>query len=53
MKLALVLIVPFFLLASCNNQFSKVLKSTDYEYKLKMADEYYAKSNITKLNNCI
>jgi outer membrane protein assembly factor BamD len=43
MKLALVLLIPFFLLASCNNQFSKVLKSTDYEYKLKMADQYYAK----------
>ena len=48
MKLALVLIVPFFLLASCNNQFSKVLKSTDYEYKLKMADEYYAKKQYNK-----
>ncbi|MEO6814122.1 MAG: outer membrane protein assembly factor BamD [Ginsengibacter sp.] len=42
MKLALVLLIPFFLLASCNNQFNKVLKSTDYEYKLKKADEYYA-----------
>ena len=42
MKLALFLLVPFFMLASCNNQFSKVLKSTDYEYKLKKADEYFA-----------
>ncbi|HEY8660025.1 MAG TPA: outer membrane protein assembly factor BamD [Hanamia sp.] len=42
MKLALILLVPFFMLAACNNQFSKVLKSTDYEYKLKMADKYYA-----------
>ncbi|MEO6134067.1 MAG: outer membrane protein assembly factor BamD [Ginsengibacter sp.] len=48
MKLALVLIVPFLLLASCNNQFNKVLKSTDYEYKLKMADEYYAKKQYNK-----
>lgn len=48
MKLALVFIVPFFLLASCNNQFNKVLKSTDYEYKLKMADEYYAKKQYNK-----
>ncbi len=43
MKLALVLLIPFFILAACNNQFNKVLKSTDSEYKLKKADEYYAK----------
>ena len=30
------------MLAGCSNQFNKVLKSTDYEYKLKKADEYYA-----------
>ena len=42
MKLALVLLVPFFMLGACSNQFSKVLKSTDYEYKLKKADEYFA-----------
>jgi len=42
MKLAFVLLmVPFLMLAGCSNQFSKVLKSTDYEYKLKKADEYY------------
>jgi outer membrane protein assembly factor BamD len=28
-------------LLSCNNKFNKVLKSTDYEYKLKMADQYF------------
>ena len=38
----LLLLIPFFLLAGCNNQFTKVLKSTDYEYKLKKADEYFA-----------
>ena len=43
MKLILVLLVPFILLASCSTQFNKVLKSKDYEYKLKKADEYYAK----------
>ena len=48
MKLALVLLVPFFLLASCSNKFNKVLKSTDYEYKLKMADEYYANKKYGK-----
>jgi len=34
-------------LASCS-KFSKVQKSTDYEYKLKMADQYYAEK---KYNN--
>ena len=48
MKLALVLLVPFFLLASCNNQFSKVLKSTDYNYKVKMADEYFSQKKYQK-----
>ncbi len=28
-------------LASCNNKFAKVLKSNDYDYKLKAADEYF------------
>ena len=42
MKLALILLVPIFLLSACNNEYSKVLKSTDYEYKLKKADEYFA-----------
>ena len=44
MKLALILLVPIFLLSACNNEYSKVLKSTDYEYKLKKADEYFAKN---------
>ena len=48
MKLALVLLAPFFLLSACNNQFSKTLKSTDYEYKLKKADEYYTKKQYNK-----
>jgi len=29
------------MLTGCSSQFTKVLKSTDYEYKLKKADEYY------------
>ena len=42
MKLfAVLLIVPFLMLEGCSSQFTKVLKSTDYEYKLKKADEYY------------
>jgi len=39
--LAVLLIVPFLMLEGCSSQFTKVLKSTDYEYKLKKADEYY------------
>ena len=42
MKLLVVLlIVPFVLTTGCASQFTKALKSTDYEYKLKKADEYY------------
>jgi len=48
MKLALVLLVPFFMLGACNKQFSKVLKSTDYEYKLKMADQYFNQKKYQK-----
>jgi outer membrane protein assembly factor BamD len=35
------LLLPFLILTGCSNQFAKVLKSTDYEYKLKKADEYF------------
>jgi len=48
MKLALVLLVSFFMLAGCSNQFNKILKSTDYEYKLKKADEYFANKKYNK-----
>ena len=34
------LLFTFFLL-SCNSTFNKVMKSNDYEYKLKMADKYF------------
>ncbi len=44
MKLVLLFVLSLFLLtSSCSNQFGKVLKSKDFEYKLKKADEYYAK----------
>lgn len=36
------LLLACFVLASCS-QFSKVQKSTDYDYKLRMAEQYYAK----------
>ncbi len=43
MKILLSVLVMGLLFFSCSNQFNKVLKSTDYEYKLKKADEYFAK----------
>ena len=46
MRLFKILLAPAFLLmlvtTSCN-KYNKVTKSKDYEYKLKMADEYFAK----------
>ena len=41
-KLLFTSAVLLFLISSCNN-YNKVTKSKDYEYKLKMADEYYSK----------
>lgn len=40
MRFILSLFIASVLLSSCS-QFSKVQKSTDYEYKLKMADKYF------------
>ena len=42
LKLFLASVFLLFLVSSCN-KYNKVTKSKDYEYKLKMADEYYAK----------
>ena len=46
MRLFKILLAPAFLLilvtSSCN-KYNKVTKSKDYDYKLKMADEYFAK----------
>src|ERR1017187_7459008 len=42
MKIAVLFLAGFFMLTSCNRQFDKVLKSKDYNYKLKVADKYYA-----------
>ena len=41
MRLLIVLSIGLFTLNSCSN-FTKVLKSNDYDYKLRMADKYYA-----------
>ncbi len=42
MRLITCILLASVVLASCS-QFSKVQKSTDYEYKLRMAEQYYAK----------
>ncbi len=41
-RILLAVSVLLFFTTSCN-KYNKVLKSKDYEYKLKMADEYYGK----------
>lgn len=43
MKVRISLFVVLVLLMSSCSKFNKVLKSNDYEYKLKMANEYYDK----------
>ncbi len=42
MKIVLALLVCLSVI-SCNSKFEKILKSNDYTYKLKKADEFYAK----------
>lgn len=41
-KLVFTAVILLLLVSSCN-KYNKVTKSKDYEYKLKMADEYYGK----------
>ena len=43
MRSVVLALLSVLILTSCSNQFNKVLKSNDSEYKLKKADEYYAK----------
>jgi outer membrane protein assembly factor BamD len=38
---ASILLISVVFLFSCNSKFNKIMKSNDYEYKLKMADEYF------------
>jgi outer membrane protein assembly factor BamD len=40
-KFLIVIIAAVTFLSACNGEFNKVLKSKDYEYKLKMADKYF------------
>lgn len=42
MKRVIQILIAAMVLASCNSQFTKVLKSKDNEYKSKMAEQYYA-----------
>jgi outer membrane protein assembly factor BamD len=43
MRIICVLLIAATLFGSCASEFGKILKSTDYDYKLKKADEYFAK----------
>lgn len=45
MRLFYIIVSILFISASCTSKFGKVMKSTDYEYKLKKADEYFLKKN--------
>ena len=44
-KLVIVFLVFESVLSACNNSFNKILKSKDFEYKLKMADKYFENKN--------
>ena len=48
MKLILISLLSVLILVSCSNQFNKVLKSNDFEFKLKKANEYFAKKKYSK-----
>jgi outer membrane protein assembly factor BamD len=41
LKIIFTVVLSSFLITSCNSKFNRVVKSKDYEYKLKMADLYY------------
>ena len=41
LKFLSIIIFVVAVLSACNRQFNKVVKSKDYEYKLKMADKYF------------
>lgn len=48
MKFYLWILSGFLVFASCTSKFGKVVKSKDKEYKLKMAEQYYAKKDYDK-----
>ncbi len=43
MRLASIFLACSFFMVSCSSEFGKVLKSKDYDYQLKKADEYFFK----------
>lgn len=48
MKKIVTYLVVIIALTSCASKFAKVQKSKDYQYKLKMAEQYYAKKDYSK-----
>jgi len=48
MKMRFLFIVIVSLIVTSCSQYSKVLKSVDYDYKLRMAEQYYAKKKYSK-----
>ena len=42
------ILLSFLLLSSCTSKFGQVLKSKDKEYKLKMAEQYFANKDYDK-----
>ena len=41
-RIVTVLLLTVFLGTACTTKFAKIMKSKDYEYKYKMAEQYYA-----------
>jgi outer membrane protein assembly factor BamD len=44
-RIVLLLLSVGLFASSCSNKFGKIMKSKDYEYKYKMAEQYYANKN--------
>ncbi|MES2006467.1 MAG: outer membrane protein assembly factor BamD [Bacteroidota bacterium] len=44
-RIVLLLLSVVLLTSSCSNKFGKIMKSKDYEYKYKMAEQFYANKN--------
>ena len=44
-RIVVFLVSVVLLASSCSNKFGKIMKSKDYEYKYKMAEQYYANKN--------
>ena len=44
-RIVLFLVSVLILASSCSSKFGKLMKSKDYEYKYKMAEQFYANKN--------